>query len=192
MPDEDLKGYRELSQKLSAMGQRVGGKVLRSALMRSTTKVVREMRQAAPKGTKAHRTYKGRLVAPGFGARSIKRLSRITQKGAYILLGVKPEAWYLIQFYDERPGRTPYRITKRRIDAVGRRSTTKRHFRTTKRGRVVIEQYRTGRRGRRVQRIKPYTLSPKPWFTKVFDRNQRNLIRGVGQKVREILLKVAK
>lgn len=114
MPDDlALDGYKELSRKLSALGQKVGGKVLRGSMMRATSKVVREMKSKAPVGTVAHRTYKGRLVAPGFGSRSIKRVTRIKDGYASLRIGVRREAFYLIQFKDARPGRTPYQVSKR-------------------------------------------------------------------------------
>lgn len=114
MPDDlVLDGYKELSRKLSALGEKVGGKVLRGSMMRATTKVVREMKSKAPVGTVSHRTYKGRLVAPGFASRSIKRVTRVKTGYSSLRIGVRREAFYAIQFMDQRSGRTPYKISKR-------------------------------------------------------------------------------
>lgn len=117
MPD-DLQGYKELSRKLSSLGKRVGGKVLRGAMIRATTPTIREMKSKAPVGTVAHRTYKKRLVAPGFSSRSIKRVSRVKDGYANLRIGVRKEAFYAIQFLDQRSGRTPYAVSKRGKKAV--------------------------------------------------------------------------
>lgn len=167
MPDEGLLGYRELSRKLAKLGQKTGGKVLRSSLIKSTTPTLKEMKLHVPKGDESHRTYKGRLVSPGFASRSIRRVTKILNGYGYVRLGVKREAFYAIQFFDERPGRTPYRISKRRIRAKGRK-------------------------GRRTIRIKPYTLKAYPWFYRVFEKNQGQMTRDIGKIMGQIIEKSAK
>ena len=66
--DLHVTGLGELQAKLSAMESKTSQKALRSALMQSATPMVRKLRAAAPVGTRAHRTNRGRLVAPGFFA----------------------------------------------------------------------------------------------------------------------------
>lgn len=158
MPDDSgLHGYKELSRKLSQLGQKVGGKVLRGAMFRSTTPVIKIMRAAAPVGRNAHRTYKGRLVAPGFLRRSMKRVSRVHRSGVSVRIGVRREAFYGIQFLDQRPGRTPYRISKR------------------------------GKKG-----IRPYSLSARPWFSSVFERESSRITKDVGRFVGSAIERLAK
>ena len=60
-----LIGFEDLSRKLNELGAAVGGRVLRSALMTSSLPALRSIQAAAPVGTKAHRTYKGRIGGAG-------------------------------------------------------------------------------------------------------------------------------
>ena len=98
----ELKGYRELSKQLQALGAAVGGKTLRSATLLATTPVMREARRRIPVGVDAHKTYKGRVVAPGFAKRSIARKAFLSRdkSTAYCIVGVKPEAYYALQFVE--------------------------------------------------------------------------------------------
>lgn len=95
-----LEGLDELSKKLAELGK-VGGKVLRSGTLKATTPVVRQMRNKIPVGKRAHRTYKGRLVFPGFAKRSIKRSSSFRDGVASVRIGVKREAFYAINYINK-------------------------------------------------------------------------------------------
>jgi len=97
----NVTGLKELERKLIALGGIAGMKALRSAAMSATLPTVKEMKAAAPKGRDVHRTYKGRLVAPGFLSGSITRSSRITKKGVSVAIGVKREAFYGVTFLDK-------------------------------------------------------------------------------------------
>lgn len=98
----ELEGLRDLSKQLSKLGANLGGKALRSAAMRSTLPVVKQARSNAPVGSIPHFTYKGRLVGPGFLSRSVARKSRLSRdkRTAIVLIGVKPEAFYGVQFVE--------------------------------------------------------------------------------------------
>jgi hypothetical protein len=104
MPTEPVKGLRELSRKLSQLDAKSGGKILRSAAMRSTLPAFKAIKAAAPKSDRSfpHKTHKGRWVAPGFLSRSVARKSRLSRdkRTATVLLGVKPEAFYGLQFVE--------------------------------------------------------------------------------------------
>lgn len=167
MPVDDihLQGYAELSRKFAALGKAVGGKALRSAMVKSTSKVLREMKAKAPVGNEAHRTYKKRLVAPGFGRQSIRRISKVRNDGVSIRFGVKREAFYMIQFLDSRPGRTPYQVTQRRINT---------------------------KRGRRKIKVRPYTIGSRPWFSSVFEKHADQMAKDLGKHSAAILEGVAK
>lgn len=99
----DLEGFAELGKKLTALGTAAGGKALRNANLKASTPVLKQAKQNAPVGTVAHKTYKGRLVAPGFLSRSVKRKSRLSKDKttAYVLIGVAPEAYYGVQFIEK-------------------------------------------------------------------------------------------
>lgn len=96
----EVTGMKELSLKLAKLGQQLGTKTLRSAAVAATTPVMKEMKAAIPVGKVAHRTHKGRLVAPGFAKRSIKRRSSAKKGKVNVVIGVASEAFYAVQFVD--------------------------------------------------------------------------------------------
>ena len=100
---EIVDGLKALNDKLASLKRETSVKALRSAAMAATLSTVKEMAAAAPKGTTTHRTYKGRLVAPGFLSRSVKRKSWVDKKtGAVrVAIGVKREAFYGVTFLDK-------------------------------------------------------------------------------------------
>jgi len=104
MSDLHVQGLKELQAKLQDMEAKTSQKALRSALMTSATPTVRKLRAVAPVGTRDHRTYKGRLVAPGFLRRSVGKESKLVRGKkstiAVVFIGVKKEAYYGVQFLD--------------------------------------------------------------------------------------------
>lgn len=107
----ELEGFNELSRKLSALGEKVGGKALRSATLSAMLPALRAAQAAAPRGNPPFKggadpypvkTYKGRLRTPGFASRNIARKSFLKRQKttAVALLGVKPEAFYAINFVE--------------------------------------------------------------------------------------------
>ena len=99
---EKIEGLRELNNQLAAMGANASGKALRNALSSAALPVVKAAKANVPVGTTMHRTYKGRLVAPGFASRSIRRRSRLSRdkRSATVRIGVVPEAFYVVQFLE--------------------------------------------------------------------------------------------
>lgn len=105
-----IEGARELSMRLSEMGQAAGGKALRSAVMGAALPALRAAQAAAPVGNPPYesgdpypkRTYKGRLVTPGFLRRSIRRVSRLSpdKTVATVSIGPRAEAFYGTQFIE--------------------------------------------------------------------------------------------
>lgn len=97
-----LDGADELSKKLKELGATVGGKALRSAAVSAMLPTLREAKQSIPKGTRAHKTYKGRIVAPGFASRQVRRKSSLSRDktAATVRLGVTREAFYAVQFLE--------------------------------------------------------------------------------------------
>lgn len=97
-----LEGVAALTRQLEALGKLEDGKVLRNAVRAGIKPATERAKALIPVGVDAHRTYRGRLVAPGFAKRSIKtrvNLSRDKQK-ATASLGVGPEAFYAVQFVE--------------------------------------------------------------------------------------------
>lgn len=97
-----IEGIEDLSKKLNDLSDKMAAKAIRSSVAQATTPALQKMKLAVPVGSKAHKTYKGRLVAPGFLKRSIKRKSYIDKEtgNAGAVLGVSAEAFYGVQFLD--------------------------------------------------------------------------------------------
>jgi len=91
---------RDLLKKLDRIESATAIKALRSAALLSTTPAIKAMKLAIPVGKDTHRTYKGRLVAPGFAKRSIKRVAKIEKGKLVVRIGVKAEAFYAVQFVE--------------------------------------------------------------------------------------------
>lgn len=101
----ELIGLKELQAKLKKLDGAVAEKALRQAVLNASTPAFKAAKAAAPVGSKAHRTYKGNLVAPGFLKRSIRRITTI-KRGRYLtwasaIIGVKSEAFYGVQFLEK-------------------------------------------------------------------------------------------
>lgn len=72
------------------LGAAASGKALRQAVGVAITPILKEARAKAPKGNEYHRTYKGRLVAPGFLSRSIGKKTWLSKHKHFALATVSP------------------------------------------------------------------------------------------------------
>lgn len=98
-----LVGVKELERQLDALGAKVKGKALRAAVRAAVKPALNQAKINIPVGDVAHRTYKGRLVAPGFAKRSLRIVARLSKTGeqASAAVGVRKEAFYVVQFHEE-------------------------------------------------------------------------------------------
>jgi|TARA_Y100000034_G_scaffold133845_1_gene200620 HK97 gp10 family phage protein len=97
---EVVQGFKALDKKLEALSDpRLQRKAIRQALNFAVTPVLQSARANIPKGTKAHKTYLGRIVAPGFASRSIKKKIKIEGTALVAKVGLKKEAFYAL-FYE--------------------------------------------------------------------------------------------
>lgn len=160
----EISGIKQTLAKFDALDAATSVKVLRRAVARAVKPVAELMKQRVPKGTKAHKTYKGYTVYPGFASRSIRAITKVDKKTgqAVARLGVRKEAYYAIQFYDLGP----YTITKRRQSA--------------------------GKGKRRTIAVKAYTLRPRPWFRSTFSSNASRMVATIGDELKTGIDKVAK
>lgn len=97
-----LEGFAELDRQLAELGAAVTGSALRAAVRAGGNVVKKDAQARIPVGTEMHKTYKGRLVAPGFAKRSVRvvtKMSRDRQK-ASAAIGVRAEAFYAAQFLE--------------------------------------------------------------------------------------------
>ncbi len=97
-----LTGVAQLNAQLAALGEATRKRALRAAVRAAGNVVVRAARTKAPVGTEPHKTYKGRLVAPGFAKRSVRQVVRLNREGdtASAAIGVRAEAFYATQFVE--------------------------------------------------------------------------------------------
>lgn len=97
-----IKGFKEARQSFKNLAEAVKPKVVRSAVNAALTEGVKAARDNAPIGGEPHKTYKGRVVAPGFLRRAIQKSTRVSQDKTMVMgkIKVKDEAWYgsLIEF----------------------------------------------------------------------------------------------
>lgn len=134
-----IEGFEELSRQLSELGTKLGGQALRSAAMSAMLPALRKAQAMAPRANPPYiygnhvvdpyrnlkKTYKGRRVAPGFTSRNIARKAIVSRDKTRvsILLGVKSEAFYALQFLElgtsriaKRPWLEPaFRATRQQV-----------------------------------------------------------------------------
>ncbi|WP_186297664.1 HK97 gp10 family phage protein [Sedimenticola selenatireducens] len=184
MPESSVKGLRELQNKLATLGPKLAGRVLRQATMNATTPAMKTMREAAPKGKQAHRTYKGNLVAPGFLSRSIKRKSSYKNGKARVIIGVKKEAFYGVLFVEK--GTKAHDIPKKEKwyqHRVPRRNgksvTVRRKSRVTGAWRKKALFFN----GRVVNHVRHPGARAKPWFVKSFVKNEKAMLTRLSEQL---------
>lgn len=98
-----VEGVDELTKRLAALTDPKGmARALRSASAAGMRIAQTQAKGRVPVGSRAHRTYRGRLVTPGFAQRSLRVVTYANKEGtkAGALLGVKAEAFYALQFIE--------------------------------------------------------------------------------------------
>lgn len=97
-----LTGLAEAEAKLRQLGAVVAAPIMKKAVRAGIQPAKQRAQQNAPTGQVAHRTYKGRLVAPGFGKRSIRVITTASQdkRTFSAALGVRREAHYMVNFVE--------------------------------------------------------------------------------------------
>ena len=100
--DGALAGAADLIAKLQALGALDNGKIARGAVRAGMTATLQVARTKIPVGHRLHKTYKGRVVAPGFGKSSLRIVTTTkTDSGLpAALLSVRKEAFYETQFLE--------------------------------------------------------------------------------------------
>lgn len=106
-----LQGTAELSRQLRALGAAFSVPILRSAVRAGIQPAKKRAEATIPVGLRAHRTYKGRLVAPGFSKRSIRVVTKVSPNKQVVsaALGVRREAFYAVLFTELGTAKIPAR-----------------------------------------------------------------------------------
>jgi len=125
-------GLRELNDALKQLEPRKQINAIRNASRAAVGPVRKDAISRVPRGDKAHKTYKGRWVAPGFAARNIN-VNTYTSRDKSVIgatVGTKKEAFYVRAFLEEgtahiapRPWLRPaYEANKGSMERIFRRS----------------------------------------------------------------------
>lgn len=106
-----LEGTRELERKLRELGAAFSVPIMRSAVRAGIKPALQRARQTIPVGKEPHRTYKGRLVAPGFSKRSLRVVTKVSKdkRRFSAALGVRREAFYAVLFTELGTSKQPAR-----------------------------------------------------------------------------------
>lgn len=104
-----LEGVAELTAQLNAIGKGFAAKSLRGTVKEALEVAEHKARANMPQGTEPHKTYRGRLVAPGYALTTLHiETSLNKQTGAAVArLGVGREAFYAVQFVELGTAHTP-------------------------------------------------------------------------------------
>lgn len=102
IPDISTEGFAELDKQLLALTDKTRGTILRAAVRKAIRPAHDRAKATIPSGTVMHKTYKGRLVAPGFSQRSIRIVVKLAKNkmSATAILGVRREAYYALNFVE--------------------------------------------------------------------------------------------
>lgn len=104
-----LVGVKELTQKINAMGTVFAAKNLRGVSKDALEVAEHVARANIPRGTEPHKTYKGRLVSPGFALATLHIETFINKATgtAVAVLGVAREAFYAVLFVELGTSKMP-------------------------------------------------------------------------------------
>jgi HK97 gp10 family phage protein len=107
--DSRIEGAAELSQLFKLLGKAVSGRVLKQAVHEGMMETYRRALATVPVGERSHRTYKGNLVEPGFAQQNLRLKTWVSKDktAAAAMVGVNPEAYYVLQFIELGTSRIP-------------------------------------------------------------------------------------
>jgi HK97 gp10 family phage protein len=97
-----LEGASELAAQLRELGKAVSGRVLKQAVTEAMMPTYRKALATVPVGDRPHKTYKGRMVEPGFAQQNLRLKPWVSKdkQSAAAMVGVNPEAYYVLQFIE--------------------------------------------------------------------------------------------
>jgi len=97
-----LEGFADLKRKLEQLESKAEGRIISRATSYAMTPVAATARNKAPVGKRMHKTYKGRIVAPGFLKRGIRKSTTFRRNAGYAItrVGARREAFYGPLFVD--------------------------------------------------------------------------------------------
>lgn len=145
-------------------------RALRSATNAALNPAVKELRAAAPKGTESHKTYKRRVVAPGFLSNSITKSVRVSRDKTAVVgrVRLRGEAWY--------------------------GSLIEHGYRTGRRSKAVIRESNRAKGGLSSQRLdrlgdKRRRIAPRPWFHPTIERIEKPTLDAYHAQMKKAILR---
>lgn len=102
MADSRLAGVPELTAALNELGVKFAAKELRRTAKEALQIAEHEARSRMPQGSEPHKTYRGRLVSPGYAISTLHIETSLNKRtgSAIASLGVGREAFYAVQFVE--------------------------------------------------------------------------------------------
>lgn len=96
----ELKGAKELTEQLVKLAGTAAPRQLVGVARAAMQPALHHARAHMPVGTQPHKTYKGRLVSPGFALASLETDAKFNKRtgSAEARLGVRQEAFYAAVF----------------------------------------------------------------------------------------------
>lgn len=97
-----LEGVADLTAQLNELGVKLAAKELKGTVKAALQEAEHRARANIPIGKVPHKTYRGRLVSPGYAVSTLHIETGFNKKtgAAFALLGVGPEAFYVVQFIE--------------------------------------------------------------------------------------------
>lgn len=97
-----LEGVGELTSKLTELGVKLAARELRGTVKEAIGEAEHKARARIPQGSEPHKTYRGRIVSPGFAVSTLHVETYINKRtgSAVAVLGVEREAFYATIFVE--------------------------------------------------------------------------------------------
>lgn len=104
-----LEGVADLTAQLNELGAKVAAREMRGTVKTALEIAEHKARALMPTGIDPHKTYRGRLVAPGYALSTLHVETKLNKKtgAAVASLGVGREAFYAVQYVELGTARTP-------------------------------------------------------------------------------------
>lgn len=104
-----LEGVKDLTAALNDLGVKLAARELRGTVKDALELAEHRARARMPQGTEPHKTYRGRLVSPGFAISTLHIETRLDKRSgaAVASLGVSREAFYAVQFVELGTAHSP-------------------------------------------------------------------------------------
>lgn len=103
-----LEGVKELTGQLTELGVKLASRELKGTVKTALEEAEHLARSRIPQGTEPHKTYRGRLVSPGYALSTLHIEVSINKRSGAVVatLGVGREAFYAVLFVELGTART--------------------------------------------------------------------------------------